>query len=248
MLLEINTRNYKLISIILIVILILGVFIYNIIRYGSGGIGIAISKTLWMIVILSFVALVIAIIWILFFYEKKIDVNYEVAKNLEEETKINNPKNMIDLWLKGDINHKPVKIGKIIGWSPTTSYKIIKNARGEITDVQTREPMSAFNVRTNIFKSWRVVCPIDLHDTLNGDVYIKATGLNKHLDYLYPNNCELDFEKIDETIYYKGVRFVNLKKISLIDDLVNKAMGVSKLDVEDLKGKKGIEVAKEVTK
>ena len=86
-----------------------------------------------------------------------------------------------------------------------------------------------------------VRCPVRLHDTLNGDVRISCISLNKHSLYYYPDNIHLDFESIDETLFFEGLRYLQLDLISKLEPLVIKATGLNKEDLEELQGRTGIQ-------
>lgn len=240
---DLNSSNYKKIIIISIVLLFLIVIVYNIFMYGGQGIFRVMSKIISMSLWVLILGIVGFVIWLAFFWQKKIDVNYEVYRNKLDESKVNSLINVKNLYSTGDKTHPRIKYGKIIGYSPIHSFKLFNDNK-----VEYREEMSLFLVKKSLFQKLMVICPKSLHDKLHGDIYMKCKGLNKHLYYYYPDTVALDFSTVDETLFAEGFRWIQLDHIKNGATLTNKAMGLTKEDIDELKSKTGYEVAKDTTK
>lgn len=114
--------------IVLACLIIAGVFVVNIASYGfSGGIANITNNISSYLFYIGVIAVIVAGLYFWFIYEKKVNVTEENLKNLISECKINLPsrKHFGNLWLKGDKNHKEVKIGRIIGYSRRQNFKLI---------------------------------------------------------------------------------------------------------------------------
>jgi len=245
---EQNKTKYIIIGIALFFVIILA---YYIISYGFGGLMMFFNKIFLWLVVLLIIGLVVTVIWLLFIYEKKIDVAFEVSQDIREESKISKPDNVNNLILSGDGNHKEIILGKITGYSRRQNYKVKKsNSINEGDKLENREDESVFLVkRKGLLRTFSkpiiVRCPTRLHDMLQGNIYINAVSLNKHGLYFYPDVIHLDFQAIDDTNYYDGFRYMQLSFISNIDPIIKRAAGLTREQLEELKSKKGIEIAKE---
>lgn len=252
MALELTSQNYKkyiIIGLILFFLIILGYYIFS---YGLNGFSMFFSNIIWWLVILAVIVLIIVIIWLLFIYEKFVDVNHEVYKDIKEESNISKPDNLGQLYLKGNVEHMEVHLGKIIGYGLRQNYKITTNKQEEITNLEPREDESVFMLkRKGILKYFSkpiiLRTPKRLHSRLQGNVYLDCVSVVKHGLYYYPNSIHLDFEAIDDTLYYDGWRWLQLDFISKLHPIVISASGLTRRQLQELEGKTGMEQVKDTT-
>jgi len=229
---------------VLILVFLLIVGLYSFIKSGQKGISTFISTLISILIWALIIGLVIFVFYFLFIYEKLINVTFEIYKNIEEEGRISKADNLNYLWLGGDTEHKAKRIGKIIGYSKRKNFKTI----GSNKKMKIFQNESCFIIKVGVFKKIIVRCPSKLHDTLQGDVFLKCASLVKHALYFYPDNVHLDFDTIDHTIYYEGERYVQIESISMLAPLVKKSIGIDYKDLIALEGKSGMDMIKDVMK
>lgn len=251
-------ENNKVRLIIIIgVILVIAVFVFAFILNGINGVFAVVGFIFKWIIILGVIGLVVLVVYYLFIHVKKIDVLEEVKKNIEQECVISSPYNLAFLYTTGDSEHIPVRIGLIEGFSQRLNYDV-KTDKARI-DKKTRKPVeiyrkeSIFRVRRyseNPFKDlfrrlfskrFLVRVPVELHDKLQGDVYIKCVSLVRHSYYFYPDSVHLNTRLIDRTIYNEGQRFNNLEVPKYSNPLIQKALGITRLDKNEIQGMTGFQ-------
>lgn len=236
----------------IIVLIVGGVFVFAWFRGGATGIFSIVSTVIRIIFWLAVIGAVVAIVYFLFIFQKRIDAKLEVSKDIIRETKINRVSNIKDLWTTGDSEHIPLKIGKIIGYSKRQNYATY--TIGEKTDAKEYYyDESIFRVRRRfenplldllggLMKKVIIRCPTVLHDRLQGDVYMHCVALVKHGHYFYPNVLHNRFDAIDKTIYNEALRYTNLDVIRLAHPLIMKGMGVTPADKKELESATGFQL------
>lgn len=243
----------KKVQIILIVVvaLFIGYLGYNYFAGGALGFYIALTKSIKIILILMAIGAVFAVVYFLWFFEKKINASYEVYKDIRGECKLNKRSNMGYLWISGDIKHSPKMIGKIVGFSVRQNYDSEKDKNkmsyyvNESIFTIRRTGDSIFTSILGHFMNKPIIrCPQRFHDTLQGDVYINCVGLVKHGFFFYPNTVHQNWDNIDKTIYNESLRFIQLDVIRVAHNLIMKAMGVTAFDKKELEGERGIDMVK----
>ena len=210
-------KNRKWLVVVAVMSFILFNFAYYSIKYGWQGFNFMFSKLMTNIFWLVIIGVIGAIAYFLFFYEKKVDANYEVYNKILQEASLVSPDNLLNLYLSGDKKHKSIKIGKIVGLSIRSNYSN-DDINHEETIFKIKPLYSGWiGFVKNFFVSPILIrCPSEAHDTLNGNVFVKCTGLVMHGYYFYPNTMHLRSDVIDNTIYYEAERFINLDLISKI--------------------------------
>jgi len=251
---EVESGKRKWILVTLIILTLIGAFLYSYFKYGSQGISFVIGNMITILFWLLLIGVIGFILYFLFFYEKKINATEEVFKNISKESKVSCPDNLRNLYTAGDETHRSKKIGKIIGYSNRQNFKIMinkkeKNYQSEDCFLIKRTGNSVFkNLFLFFSKPILIRVPENMRDILQGDVKINCISLVKHGLYFYPNNIHLDFQTIDHTIYYEGERYVQIESISMLAPLVKKSIGIDYKDLIALEGKSGMDMIKDVMK
>jgi len=249
---EVEAKSRKFLLVLAFLVIILIVFIYNWFKYGTTGVFNVVQTLITTVVWIGILGIVLFVLYMLFLWEKKINANIEVYRAITSESKISKPDNLGNVWTSGDEKHRPKLYGKIIGYSHRQNFKGVVNGKNKKKYYQVED---CFLVRLiskgflspvfDFFKSPIIIrCPEDMHDSLQGDVHIKAVSLVKHGMYFFPDAVHLDFDAIDHTIYYESERFIQLDVIGKIAPLISKAVGISKTDLAMLEGKTGMEMLK----
>lgn len=250
-----NMENNRVQIIVIIAIIAFIAILVLSYAFGNGWSGVLNTiKTFGIILVfLSVIGVVIAIIYFLFIYVKKINAVEEVYKNIESETIINQPENLGFLWTTGDSEHIPVRLGQIIGYAKRMNYDITKDPKNQ----EVYCPESLFrvtrymdnpfmNMITRLFsKKFIVRCPMSLHDRLQGDVHIQCVGLVKHGYFYFPDCQHLNMKAIDLTLFNEAMRYNNLKIPEYSNPLIMKALGITRFDKKELEGLTGLQTIQE---
>ena len=254
---EVESGKRKWIIITLVILALIGAFLYSYFKYGSQGINFVIGNMITILFWLLLIGVILAVLYFLFFYEKKINATEEVFKNISKESKVSCPDNLRNLFTSGDETHRSKKIGRIIGYSNRQNFKIMNlNDKNKEKNYQSEDcflvKRTGNSVIKNLFlffsKPILIRVPENMRDVLQGDVKINCISLVKHALYFYPNNIHLDFQTIDHTIYYEGERYVQIESISMLAPLVKKSIGIDYKDLIALEGKSGYEMLKDSLK
>lgn len=227
-----------------IIIILVGITIYNIYKYGAQGIYVVINGVISMGIWVLVIGLVLYVLYLVIFWEKRVNALTEVQKQIVDESKISRPDNLKNIYLSGDKNHRPKYIGKIIGYSHRQNYNI-KGGKYEFEDIFLVKPAKKgfFAPILEIFrKSIIIRCPEDLHNTLHKTVEIKSISLVKHGMYYYPDTVHLNFDSIDHTIYYECERFLQLDLIGVLHPIIKRGVGLSETDIKELEPKKVLDI------
>lgn len=249
-------NNKVRVLIIISILVVIGVFIVAFIFGGINGIFSVVSFILKWAMILGIIGLVVLVIYYLFIYVKKIDVLEEVMKNISSECDISSPYNLMFLYTTGDSGHIPVRLGLIQGFSQRFNYDVIETDK---VDKKTKKKISVYR-KESIFKVRKyydnpfkdlfaklfskrffVRVPVEFHDVLQGDVYIKCVSLVKHSYYFYPDSLHLNMRLIDITLYNEGQRFNNIEVVKYSNPLTQKALGITRLDKHEIEGMTGLQ-------
>ena len=248
-----NIRKYAIVAIVVIVIAALGYVFYS---GGTNGLLGIVSSLMSILIWGGLVFVIVLIVYFLFFYEKRVNVSFEVFKAIKSECRINRLPNLRSLILSGDKKYsRPIQIGKIVGFSSRKTYADVTTAdskdgvkyfQNETVFLVKQNRMGVIGAIAGFFAQPAVIrTPSDLHTDLHGDVIVKANSLVKHGMYYYPDVIHLDTKAIDTTLYYEGERFMQLGFISKIEPVISRAIGVTKDDLKILKGKTGFEMLRE---
>lgn len=242
---ELTTANKKSAVIIAIVVGILIILVYAGFKGGTGGVKNIISLFFNILFFVIVVGLFVFALYMLFIWKKYVDAQYEVFKDVCEEGKVNNPTNLGDLWVNGDKAHAPHKYGNIVGWTSRQNFQTLPDPNDKKNEKKIYSKESIFLVKINLFKRIVIRCPEELHDELQGDVHIKATGLVKHRTYFYPDNQHLNFDVIDNTLWHEAERWTFQDIPSLFHPQLKKAIGILVKDEKAVEPKTGAEEIKD---
>lgn len=227
--------------------LIVVVVVYNILRYGAGGISLVINGVISMSIWVLFIGAIFLLLYFFFIYEKKINAPLEVFKDIRAECKVSRPDNLRYLWTSGDSDHREKFIGRIVGYSHRQNYTKEDDCyKYEDIFFVSRSFKGFFGFfREFLSRPIPIRCPPDLHDVLHQDVKLKCVSLVKIGMYYYPDAISNDFDFIDKTQHHESMRYIQIKIKEAFAPIINKAMGIRDKDIKALEGKTGIEIVKE---
>lgn len=217
-------------------------FSYYTIRFGSKGFAYMMGKMQTNLMWLAGIGIAGALLYFFFIYERKIDANFEVYNQILRETTLVRPTNLGYLFISGDKDHQSVKLGKIIGLSIRSNYDSKGNNSETIFKVRITPEGWIRWIMSLFGKPVMIRCQSNLHDTLQGDVYMKCTGVVKHGFYYYPNVVHLNSDAIDKTLYFEAERYIQLDFISKVSPLIARGIGLTARDMEQFKSKTGMDI------
>lgn len=207
---------------------------------------------------LAILALLVYLVWELFFKKQKIDVVYLNRRKLTEAGIRNRPEYLQNLVLSGDKGHTRITWGKIIGYCRiqvlTEQTEVDEN--GFIQYIQdprskkmhpkviiVKEEQDVFITEKrgfpfNIFTEPDVVRvhPLD-HDDLLGDVCLKGFSLVPVSEYWFLHSEYMRIDKIDKSILGEAKRSVAFLVLSDMKEIVDKAILLDSSHAKGLENK-----------
>jgi len=118
------------VMVFILVSIIIAVLAYAFIRFREQGVAIVINNVVRILFWIIITGMIVLFVYFILFFQQQRNTNEEVRRELKKECKFNNMNNLGVLFSTGDQDHRPMKLGKIVGYSSRTKCNKRRKFRG----------------------------------------------------------------------------------------------------------------------